>query len=470
MAEYYEFNDEGDTPNQFNFQIEDKGINYNLDIQIDYEIITFSIIDKAQLPYIKYNIKMNFQEIKSLNKTFSKFYSLNEFVDYIKALHDKNKINIKKYNNKISIFFISLNDNIQIDLFPSKIDMDINIKEICAELFVMKESIKEIGTLKNEINSLKDKNSNEIKFVKEENKELKNEISLLKKANEEIKKDIDNLKYEIFRLTNDNKIKNNKNYISLLKNNDVKKINKENGEIRNKNSSTNKAKEEINKDFDKLKNVNEGINKENNNSKNPGKINKDIDKLINAKEEFLKFVNRKEQLMAKLIEEDNKLFGNNNIYIYKTKDNISYNEKAEKIFDELNLRNTTIEKNKILSIITQNNFNKEKIKNVISNEIYNKLSVLNDVDFSRNEKDEILKTIILLNFNEEEIKKLYKKMWNNNINYVLDENELQMYNELKSKYRISGKEDLNKLKKEIKELKCDRQKITEWIENSLLDI
>ena len=61
-------------------------------------------------------------------------------------------------------------------------------------------------------------------------------------------------------------------------------------------------------------------------------------------------------------------------------------------------------------------------------------------------------------------------MWNNNINYVLDENELQMYNELKSKYRISGKEDLNKLKKEIKELKCDRQKITEWIENSLLDI
>ena len=413
---------------------------------------------------------MNFQEIKSLNKTFSKFYSLNEFVDYIKALHDKNKINIKKYNNKISIFFISLNDHIQIDLFPSKIDMDINIKEICAELFVMKESIKEIGTLKNEINSLKDKNSNEIKFVKEENKELKNEISLLKKANEEIKKDIDNLKYEIFRLTNDNKIKNNKNYISLLKNDDVKKINKDNGEIRNKNSSTNKAKEEINKDFDKLKNVNEGINKENNNSKNPGKINKDIDKLINAKEEFLKFVNRKEQLMAKLIEEDNKLFGNNNIYIHKTNDNIYFNEKAEKIFDELNLRNTTIEKNKILSIITQNNFNKEKIKSVISNEIYNKLSVLNDVDFSRNEKDEILKTIILLNFNEEEIKKLYKKMWNNNINYILDENELQMYNELKSKYRISGKEDLNKLKKAIKELKCDRQKITEWIENSLLDI
>ena len=70
-----------------------------------------------------------------------------------------------------------------------------------------------------------------------------------------------------------------------------------------------------------------------------------------------------------------------------------------------------------------------------------------------------------MDFNEEEIKKFYKK-----INYELDELEYQMYFELKNEYGISEEPNINKLKKAIKDFKCDRQNIKKWIENVLIDI
>ena len=366
MADYVHISFIGDTPSQISVQIEEKGIKYNLDIQNENGTITFSIIDKIQLPYIKYISKMSFNEIKSLNKAFSKFYSISDFFDHMQALCNNNQLNMKKDNNKISIFLLSDNNNIQIDLMPVKNNTDINIKEICNELLIMKEKLKEIDVLKNEINFIKNSSEKEIESLKEENKKLNDEINLLKD-----------------------------------------KIKKQNQDI-------NKLKETDNKHLEKIR--------------------------------------------------------NNKFILTKISDNIAEKENVEIIYDELNLKNLNIEKSKILSIIKQNNFDKEKIKNIISELIYDKLYVLDDVDFTRNDKDEILKIIILLNFNEEEIKKLYKRIGNKYPDDELDELELQMYDELKDEYGIMEEEKKKRLQKKIKELKCDRQNIKDWIEKVLIDI
>ena len=47
---------------------------------------------------------------------------------------------------------------------------------------------------------------------------------------------------------------------------------------------------------------------------------------------------------------------------------------------------------------------------------------------------------------------------------------MQMYDELKDEYGIMEEEKKKRLQKAIKELKCDRQNIKEWIENVLIDI
>ena len=54
MIEIFELSFKDNTPSQICLQIEDKEIKYNLDIENEKETITFSIIDKIQLPYIKY--------------------------------------------------------------------------------------------------------------------------------------------------------------------------------------------------------------------------------------------------------------------------------------------------------------------------------------------------------------------------------------------------------------------------------
>ena len=50
---------------------------------------------------------MNFKEIKELNKVFYVLNSFNDFYDYLKLLSDKEKLNIRKSDNKISIIIYS---------------------------------------------------------------------------------------------------------------------------------------------------------------------------------------------------------------------------------------------------------------------------------------------------------------------------------------------------------------------------
>ena len=189
----------GETEQIINYKpiiIEQNKIRYILNIENNQDKIIFSINNKEQFPSINYIKTMNFEEIKELNKAFSVLNSFNNFYDYLQTLSNKQKINIKYNKDKITIIFNieEISKQQEIDLYPNKIDINLNIKEIYQEIFNIKEKIKEIDSLKEECSSLKRKieeNTKEITVLKNENQYLRRKIENENKGNDfiEPKKD-----------------------------------------------------------------------------------------------------------------------------------------------------------------------------------------------------------------------------------------------------------------------------------------
>ena len=144
-----------------------------------------------------------------------------------------------------------------------------------------------------------------------------------------------------------------------------------------------------------------------------------------------------------------------------------------------------IEKNEIIDIIKNENYDmgriKERINKKKAEDIYNKLK--DECDFDGKDNDEIINKIIELNFNEDEIKEQYKKERqggdDNRDNNVgggdaaaggEDNEEIdKMFEELDEEYGISGFKDEDEVKEKIRELNLNREAIVKWIEESLLN-
>ena len=174
--------DKGETAEIRNFEpikIEQNEINYILNIEAYEDKIIFSINDKEQFPSINYIRTMSLKEIKELNNIFNILNSFSDFYDYLKSLSNNHKLSIIKDNDKITILFyvevLLKQQKIEIDLYPTKKNLDLSIKEIYQELLNIKNKIKEIDNLKNENNNLKN-----------ENTKLNNEINTLKINNDKI--------------------------------------------------------------------------------------------------------------------------------------------------------------------------------------------------------------------------------------------------------------------------------------------
>ena len=168
-------------------QIEQNEIKYTLNIKaIDENNITLSINDISQFPSANYNSSINFKEIKNLNKVLSTLNTLNDFYYFLKSLSNKKQLNIKKSKDKISLILISeiqsIKQEIKIDLYQTKKDINLNIKEIYQELL----------NIKNEIRELKKENN----ILKNDNNELKNKIDSLEKDNQKLNIEINNIKNE----------------------------------------------------------------------------------------------------------------------------------------------------------------------------------------------------------------------------------------------------------------------------------
>ena len=183
-------------------KIKQNEIEYNLKIKSKGEIITFSINVKKQLLYDNYIRTMNFKEIKELNKVFYVLNSFNDFYDYLKSLSDKEKLNIRKSDNKISIIIylevLFKQENVEIDLFIGKQDIDLNMEIISKELLNIKEH--EIYKINKDLNKV-------INYLKQENEKLNEKIHNFKikeaknqkTKDEEINKKFDDAKNEFMK-------------------------------------------------------------------------------------------------------------------------------------------------------------------------------------------------------------------------------------------------------------------------------
>jgi len=268
--------------------IEENGKKYILNIIKEADNIILSILDKDIFPNIKYVKKLSFNEIKELHKLFSILNSCNEFLDYFKSALENKKINIKKDIEKliinISVEYFFKNSIIEIPLLEQKINLQDFSKEICKEISIIKETIKELKKNmvdKNEYNILLDKinkQKTEISDLKEENKKLKNEIGEILRFKEEIKSIIEkqnnenkNLKEEIQNMRNSyQELKKN----IIIKQNEIKELN---------DNKKQEEKKEIN-----------------------GKIN--INSVIMKNEEFDMIQNAIESRMNKKVKEVKKLY------------------------------------------------------------------------------------------------------------------------------------------------------------------
>ena len=124
-------------------------------------------------------------------------------------------------------------------------------------------------------------------------------------------------------------------------------------------------------------------------------------------------------------------------------------EKAEKIYNKLDLKNI-------------NNDKKEKISIIKSRELYNEFRNSNELDFSKYKEEEIINKIIELKFDTNNIKQFF----------IIDESEKKLgeiYAEFEKDYQVSNYIDEEILKNKIRELNFDKNKINEWIETFLIN-
>ena len=179
--------DKRETAEILNFEsikIEQNEINYILNIEADEDKITFSINDKEQFPSINYNRTMSLKQIKELNSIFTILNSFNDFYDYLKSLSKNSQLNLIKDKDKMTINFcvevLLKQKKIEINLYPTKKNINLNIEEIYKELINIKDKIKEIDNLKNEnkalnieINNIKKENAIQKLKIEEQNKGIK---------------------------------------------------------------------------------------------------------------------------------------------------------------------------------------------------------------------------------------------------------------------------------------------------------
>ena len=146
--------------------------------------------------------------------------------------------------------------------------------------------------------------------------------------------------------------------------------------------------------------------------------------------------------------------------------------KAEQIYNELNLNNINIDKNEIISIIKEKNFDKEEVQKWIDEKakiqnkekaqnLYNNLKNGQNLDFSKCPNEEaILNKIIELKFNENEIRNFFKAAGKEEE----DPKVIEIFNELEDGYNLTSLKEKEEIIEKIKELKCDRDKIDKWVE------
>ena len=173
--------------------------NYILNIEIEGDLMTFKTSIKENIGTTIYNLKLSLQEIKQLHKALNLLNTCKDFYDYLKLLSDNKQLVIKINDNKLSInFYVEFllkKELIELNLFPEKADLNVIVKDICNELTVIKDKLKNLEENKNKKEKEQKVLEEKIINLEKENILLKkncdiqnNEIKILKEEIEYIKK------------------------------------------------------------------------------------------------------------------------------------------------------------------------------------------------------------------------------------------------------------------------------------------
>ena len=208
---------------------QDKNI-YKLNIEIINQDIILNLLDENELMK-EYEIKLTLEELKQIHKIFLILSSCKEFLDYIKAIIENNKLSVKKSMENIitielAVEYLFKQNIIKIDLFKKKVNFELIAQDLYKKVSALTENFKTF-----EINYQKiveeNKNINEKNIaLTEENKAIKDENKKIKEENKNIMEKVNNLEnlIKIFnkeinelKFKNDSDIKNKKiilhNYI-----------------------------------------------------------------------------------------------------------------------------------------------------------------------------------------------------------------------------------------------------------------
>ena len=207
------------------FEIKQDDNNYKLTISVINQDITLDLLNKKDL-IKQYEAKLTLNEIKQMHKLFSLFTSGQEFVDYIKAMHENNKILIKPLNeNQISIEliveYLFKQNVIKIELLHKKVNFDLVAQDLYNKISVVTENFKKL-----EMNYQKIVEEN--KNIKLENKNMKEKINILEEENKKASDRINNLeniinsfKLDLIKLKDINSDKLNKIILYKLMNSSI---------------------------------------------------------------------------------------------------------------------------------------------------------------------------------------------------------------------------------------------------------
>ena len=183
------------------FEIKKDESIYKLNIEVLNQDITLNLVNEKEIMN-EYETKLTFDQLKQIHKRFLILTSCKEFVDYMKALIENNKLSIKNSSeNKICIAIMEeypLNLNtIKIDLIKKKINFDLIAKDLYKKILVLNENFKKL-----EINYQNIINDNIM--IKEESNKIKEEYNNFKEENQRIKKENCSIKKDIKTIKDEN--------------------------------------------------------------------------------------------------------------------------------------------------------------------------------------------------------------------------------------------------------------------------
>jgi len=127
-------------------EINQENNKYLLLIKINKEIMTLTISNLKEINYFSYSRKFSLKEIKEINKVFMGLNSFKEFSEFLKGLIEIKKLLINKKEDNLYINFeveyLLKKENIDIILYPEKINYESVIKELCKEINVQRKNKK----------------------------------------------------------------------------------------------------------------------------------------------------------------------------------------------------------------------------------------------------------------------------------------------------------------------------------------